>query len=157
MCSENQMRITIDARRIHFDFTLPRDKQVIVLQGKSGTYKSTLFNVLEHYYRYGSDTGITVECEKEIGFIGWSYWEHLEFRELYFEKYSNNLYFIYEGTRFFKKPEFAEAIKVNKTNQYVIITREQLKYISRSDCAIIDWNKEKKSPWKNTSTYTEKL
>ena len=118
--NNNQMRIIIDARRIHFDFTLPKDKQVIILQGESGTYKTTLFDVLEHYSCYRKYCGITVECEKGIRFIGYDTWE--DYRDIYLVEKSNQLLFIYEGCDFFNDPEFPKTIRKNKTNQYVIIT-----------------------------------
>ena len=150
MRKANEMQIVIDARRIHFDFTLNRDKHVILLQGKSGSYKTTLFEVLEHYYRYGKDSGLTVECEKKIVFIGYDSWKNM--REYYLVEHSNQLTLIHEACHFFNTPEFAEVIKRNRTNQYLIITREKLKYIDVNDYEIKQWNKEGKCPWKFKST-----
>ena len=110
-------RILLQSKRIKYDFEIRRN--ITVIRGNSGTGKTTLINMLNDYNNYGTDSGISLSCNKKCVVLSGEDWK---MRLSYIKE---SIVFIDEGNRFIKTDEFAKEIK-DTDNYYVLITREKL-------------------------------
>ncbi len=115
-------------------YTLEIERNVTVICGNSGTGKTTLINLLENNQRYGTKSGISVQCSRKCVVLHNDNWE------LMLENTHNSIVFIDEGNEFVRSKEFADSIS-GSDNYYVIITRESLPQIPYSVDAVLELKK----------------
>ena len=102
---------------MQYKFTIRRN--ITVVCGDSATGKTTLIEMIQEYNNNGSDSGVSISCDKECVVLSGRSWQ----QDL--KRISGAIVFIDEGNRFMLTDEFAQAIK-KTDNYYVLITRECL-------------------------------
>ena len=110
-------RISVSTKRIKYDFTINRN--ITIIQGDSGTGKTTLVGLIRRFYEQGSKSGVKLECDRVCMPLGGRDWYKL------LDGVHDTIVFIDEGNAFVKSNDFARAAKASD-NYYVIVTREAL-------------------------------
>ena len=110
-------RVIVQNKKIKFDFEIRRN--ITILRGDSATGKTTLVEMIQEYEELGSDSGITLQCERNCAVLSGRQWE----KQL--AGLSQSIVFVDEGNVFTASKEFAAAIQ-KTDNYYVIVTRESL-------------------------------
>lgn len=109
--------IIVQNNRIKFEFEVKRN--ITIIRGDSATGKTTLMNMVETFERLGSESGISISCERECRTLNNSNWLTV------IQNSHESIIFIDEDTKVIKTKEFASEISASD-NYYVIITRENL-------------------------------
>lgn len=110
--------VEVSNRDAKFTFDLYRN--ITIVRGKSGTGKTTLFDMIADYTRLGAvESGVNVSCDKPCVALVDIDWKN-QLRNI-----SDSIVFIDEGANYLSSIEFAEAVK-NSDNYYVIFNRESL-------------------------------
>lgn len=109
--------IKVSNRDASFTFELYRN--ITIVRGKSGTGKTTLYDMIADHTRLKNDSGVNISCRKDcIALVDMDWKNQLN-------GISDSIIFIDEGAEYIKTPEFAKAVK-NSSNYYVIFSRESL-------------------------------
>ncbi len=110
--------IKIADRRVKYTLELVRN--ITVIQGDSGTGKTTLFDMVSAYSRLKERSGVQIQCDKSCtALYAESDWE-TRLRNL-----SDSIIFIDEDAEYVGSREFAAAIR-DSDNYYVIFSRQPL-------------------------------
>ncbi len=67
-------RIIVETRKIKYDFAINRN--ITILTGDSGSGKTVLIDMIREYRRYGSDSGVTVSCDRICKTLDNEDWEY---------------------------------------------------------------------------------
>ena len=122
---KGSIHIEIENRRkIKYSFDLTRN--ITIVQGFSGTGKTTLYNMIEDFSSRGESSGVKINCNKKCVIL---YDKNLW--KIQIENISDSIVFIDEGASFITSTEFAGSIK-NSDNYFVIFSREPLHYLPYS-------------------------
>lgn len=116
-------RVIVQNKKIKFDFEIRRN--ITILRGDSATGKTTLVEMIQEYEELGSDSGITLQCERNCAVLSGRQWE----KQL--AGLSQSIVFVDEGNVFTASKEFAAAIQ-KTDNYYVLVTRESLETLPYS-------------------------
>lgn len=130
-------KIRIKNSRNSYEFELKRN--ITILCGDSGRGKTTLFDMISEYNRFGKNSGVSISCDRPIYALrGGSWREELE-------KKDDSIIVIDEDSHFIKTEEFASALKGN-SNYFLLITRNYLPQLPYSVDEIyeISGNKNKR-------------
>lgn len=115
--------IKIFSRRIKYKLAICRS--LTILKGDSATGKTTLVEMIAEYERNGSESGVSLSCEKDCVVLAGRHWaERLT-------QINDSIVFIDEDNRFVASEDFARAIQ-GTDNYYVIVTREPLENLPYS-------------------------
>ena len=109
--------ITVSNRDAKFKFDLNRN--ITIVRGKSGTGKTTLFDMIADYTRQKEKSGVNISSTKPCVALIDTGWEYQ------LAETKDSIVFIDEGAQFVRTKEFARAVK-NSDNYYVIFNRESL-------------------------------
>lgn len=109
--------IKVANRDANFKFDLYRN--ITIVRGKSGTGKTTLYDMIADYTRLKDKSGINISCSKPCVALVDIDWKNQ------LGNISNSIVFIDEGAEYIRTPEFAREVK-NSDNYYVIFSRESL-------------------------------
>lgn len=102
---------------IKYEFTINR--QINIVKGNSGTGKTTLISMVDLLYRFGSTTGVHLDCPVDCVTIFGVDWQS----EI--SKIDNSIIFLDENSRFIKSKDFAKVVE-HSNNYYVIVSRDPL-------------------------------
>ena len=115
--------ISVQNNTVKYAFSLKRN--ITIIQGDSATGKTTLVDLIREYEQNGTDSGISLSCEKKCRVLEGNDWNsHLSLLK-------NCIIFIDEGNRFVESKEFASEVK-KSDNYFVIVTREGLENLPYS-------------------------
>ena len=110
-------RITIQDKRIRYDFSVKRN--ITVIKGDSATGKTQLIEMLAAYSADGENSGIELACDKKCVVLTKERWvENLRMIK-------DSIVFIDEGSLFVTSHDFARELD-GSDNYYVLITRDSL-------------------------------
>lgn len=110
--------VKINDRRVRYSFELARN--ITMVQGDSGTGKTTLFDMISAYTRLKDRSGVQIACDKPcIALYAVSEWE-AQLRSIH-----DSIVFIDEDAEYISSHAFASAIR-HTDNYYVIFCRESL-------------------------------
>lgn len=109
--------VEVKNRDASFKFDLYRN--ITIVRGKSGTGKTTLFDMIADYTRLGEKSGVNISCDRKCVALIDSEWKYK------LEHTMDSIVFIDEGFEQLATKEFASVIK-NTNNYYVIFCRENL-------------------------------
>ena len=110
--------VNISDKRVRYSFDLTRN--ITVVQGDSGTGKTTLFDMISAYARLKDRSGVQIVCDKAcIALTADSDWQSR------LGNIEDSIVFIDEDAEFVSTHEFAAAIR-HTDNYYVIFIREPL-------------------------------
>ncbi|MGN0613921.1 MAG: translation initiation factor 2 [Porcipelethomonas sp.] len=115
--------VEISNRDARFKFDLNRN--ITIIRGKSGTGKTTMFDMISDFTRFGEASGVNVSCDKNCVALTDIDWKNQ------LSNTSDSIVFIDEGVEYLNTKEFAKAIK-NTDNYYVIFNRENLRELPYS-------------------------
>lgn len=68
-----EYKIRVKNSRNSYSFSLKRN--LTVLRGESGRGKTTLFDMIREYNRYGKESGVSISCDRELLAIVGDRWE----------------------------------------------------------------------------------
>lgn len=109
--------VKVSNRDASFKFDLYRN--ITIVRGKSGTGKTTLYEMISDHTRLKDASGVNVSSTKECVALVDIDWKNQ------LNGIRDSIIFIDEGAEYIKTPEFAKAVK-NSDNYYVIFSRESL-------------------------------
>ena len=115
--------VEISNRDARFKFDLNRN--ITIIRGKSGTGKTTMFDMISDFTRLGEASGVNISCDKNCVALTDIDWKNQ------LSNTSDSIVFIDEGVEYLNTKEFAKAIK-NTDNYYVIFNRETLRELPYS-------------------------
>lgn len=110
-------RIRIKNSRNTYSFELRRN--ITVLRGESGRGKTTLFDMIHEYNRFGKNSGVSISCDREIIAIDGNQWEEDILA------HPSAIIVIDEDSHFIRSRDFARTVQ-GSDNYYLLITRNYL-------------------------------
>ena len=110
-------RIIVHNVRLRYDFVIKRN--ITIIQGDSGTGKTTLISLLRLRDNLGDGSGVDVICDVPCTILEGNRWKS-QLTEI-----ENSIVFIDEENAFIRSEDFAKAVQ-KSSNYYVLITREGL-------------------------------
>ena len=111
---------TIKARDSRVRYNLELTRNITVIQGNSGTGKTTLFDMIAAYARLQERSGVQLTCDKPcVALQADTDWQHR------LSGIADSIVFIDEDAEYVGTRQFAEAIRATD-NYYVIFSREPL-------------------------------
>lgn len=118
-------KYTIEVSNNRVTFFLEIKRNITIIQGNSGTGKTTLIRLLSDYNRLGPSSGVSVKCDKECIALIPTDWKQ------YIDSSHDKIIFLDENNSFIHSKEFAEAVS-HSDNYYVLIIRDSLPQLSYS-------------------------
>lgn len=110
--------VKVSDRRVRYSFELVRN--ITIVQGNSGTGKTTLFDMISAYTRLKDKSAVQIVCDHPcIALLADADWQAR------LEKISDSIVFIDEDAEYISSREFASAIRYTD-NYYVIFSREPM-------------------------------
>lgn len=116
-------KIEVSNNRVTFFLEVKRN--ITIIQGDSGTGKTTLIRLLSDYNRLGPSSGVSVKCDKECVALIPTDWKQ------YINSSHEKIIFLDENNSFIHSKEFAEAVS-HSDNYFVLIIRDSLPQLSYS-------------------------
>ena len=110
-------KVSVRNSRNSYSFVLTRN--ITLLCGDSGRGKTTLFDMIHEYNRYGRSSGVSVSCDKKLVTLSGDDWSS----EL--SKISNSIVVIDEDSQFIRSIDFVRAVR-GSDNYFLLITRNYL-------------------------------
>lgn len=110
-------RIRVKNNRNSYSFELRRN--ITVLRGESGRGKTTLFDMIYEYNRFGKNSGVTISGDRALIALVGEDWESS------IEKHPGTIIVIDEDSQFIRSRDFARVIR-RSDNYYLLITRNYL-------------------------------
>ncbi|WP_044973945.1 hypothetical protein [Ruminococcus sp. HUN007] len=129
--------VTVKDSRNSYKFELKRN--ITVLTGESGRGKTTLYEMISDYNRFGKSSGIKIACNVDVIAVDGIDWKEK------ISEISNSVIIIDEDNSFVRTAEFAETVKHN-SNYFLLITRAYLEQlpVSVDEIYEVTGNKNKK-------------
>ena len=115
-----EYKIRVKNSRNSYSFTLRRN--LTILRGESGRGKTTLFDMIREYNRYGKESGVSISSDRELIAIEGDQWEDEILRN------PGKIVIIDEDSHFIRSKDFAETVK-GSDNYYLLITRNYLEQL----------------------------
>ncbi len=110
--------VKVSDRRVRYIFELVRN--ITVVQGNSGTGKTTLFDMISAYTRLKERSGVRIDCDMPcVALHADSDWQ------VRLENIHDSIVFIDEDADYISTHDFASAVR-HTDNYYVIFCRESL-------------------------------
>jgi predicted ATPase len=110
-------KVNIKNNRNSYTFELRRN--ITILKGESGRGKTTLFEMISDYNRFGKNSGVSVSCDKGIIALAGNDWEEV------IDKNPGTIIVIDEDSQFVRSEEFAKVVR-GSDNYFLLITRNYL-------------------------------
>lgn len=108
-------RITVQNKRIRYDFVIRRN--ITVIRGDSATGKTALVDMVQEHFENGEGSAVELICDKQCAVLEGRTWMG-QLSEI-----EDSIVFIDEGNDFVMSDQFSAVIK-KTDNYYVIVTRE---------------------------------
>lgn len=109
--------IRVKNSRNTYQFELKRN--ITILRGDSGRGKTTLFDMIREYNRFGRNSGVSISSGKKLYALDGEQWE----TDL--AAHAGEIIVIDEDSSFIKSRDFARAVRCSD-NYYLLITRNYL-------------------------------
>ena len=140
--------IRVRNSRNSYSFELKRN--ISILCGDSGRGKTTLFEMVQEYNRYGRDSGVSVSCDREVLALEGDDWERV------LTKTQNKVVFIDEDSEFIRSDDFSRLVR-GSDNYYLLITRNYLPNLPISVDEIFELSGKKNKKFKRVFHDVEKM
>ena len=115
-----EYKISVKNNRNNYSFLLRRN--LTILRGESGRGKTTLFEMIRDYNRFGKESGVSISCNKELVIVEGDRWEEI------ISANPDKIIVIDEDSRFIRSRDFADMVR-GSDNYYLIITRNYLEQL----------------------------
>ena len=131
--------IPVKIRDSSNSYTFELKRNITVLCGDSGRGKTTLFEMVEDYNRYGKSSATKISCNCDIIALRGRDWREQ------IEAITDSIVIIDEDSDFIRSKEFAETV-LKSNNYFLLITRTYLHQLPLSVREIYELtgNKNKK-------------
>ena len=131
--------ISVKIRDSRNSYTFELKRNITVLCGDSGRGKTTLFEMVEDYNRYGKSSATKISCNCDIIALRGRDWREQ------IEAITDSIVIIDEDSDFIRSKEFAETV-LKSSNYFLLITRTYLHQLPLSVREIYELtgNKNKK-------------
>lgn len=114
---KGKFRVRVSNAKVRYDFELRRN--ITVVQGNSGTGKTTLFDMVAEHTRLKEKSGVNVSCDVPVVALIDIDWKNQ------LKNIRRSIVLIDEGANYITSKDFSKAI--NKSdNYYLLFTRESL-------------------------------
>lgn len=143
-----EFKVRVKNSRNNYSFTLRRN--ITVLRGESGRGKTTLFDMIHEYNRFGKESGVAISCDRELVAIAGEKWE---------EGVTENpgkIIVIDEDSRFIRSEDFAKAVR-GSDNYFLLITRNYLEELPISVDEIYELTGAKNKHFKRVYSDIDKM
>lgn len=114
---KGKYRITVQNKRIRYDFEIKRN--ITIIRGDSATGKTALVDMVREYYENETKSGVVLQCSKRCVVLEGKGWQ------MQLASFKDSIVFIDEISEFVSSKEFAADIQ-KTDNYYIIVTRESL-------------------------------
>ena len=112
-----EYKIRVKNNRNSYSFTLRRN--ITILRGDSGRGKTTLYEMIAEYNRYGKESGVFISSDRELLAVSGDNWQDTIVAN------PQKIIVIDEDSAFIRSDEFAKVVK-RSDNYYLLITRNYL-------------------------------
>ena len=119
--------VRVSGNRVTYELTIKRN--ITIICGDSATGKTTLLEMIDTCLRYGSDSGIQLECDVPVQVYITD--NRRENWKTQLEEMEGGIVFIEEMNSFIKTQEFAEYVGHSRS-YFVLVTRWSLKNLPYS-------------------------
>jgi len=110
-------QIRVRNSRNSYSFELRRN--ITVLRGESGRGKTTLFEMIHEYNRFGKNSGVTVSCDRDLIAVVGDEWETV------IKNHPGAVIVVDEDSQFIRSKDFARVLR-GSDNYFLLITRNYL-------------------------------
>ena len=110
-------QIKVKNNRNSYSFELHRN--ITILRGESGRGKTTLFEMIYEYNRFGKNSGVAISSDRELLALSGDDWESV------IKKHPGTVIVIDEDSQFIRSKDFARVLR-GSDNYYLLITRNYL-------------------------------
>ncbi len=110
-------QIRVRNSRNSYSFELRRN--ITVLRGESGRGKTTLFEMIHEYNRFGKNSGVTVSCDRDLIAVVGDEWENV------IKNHPGAVIVVDEDSQFIRSKDFARVLR-GSDNYFLLITRNYL-------------------------------
>ncbi len=121
-------------------YRLDLHKRITLVRGNSGTGKTALYEMMNDYTDFPTDSGINVSGDKPCAALSYWYWEH-QLRRLH-----DCVVFLGEPQYYMELEELAEAM-LRTDNYYVLYTRENLPVFPEDDVEVCEMKANGREHW----------
>ena len=118
-------KYTIEVSNKKVTYRLEIKRNITIIQGDSGTGKTTLFRMINEYNRYGNSSGISLVCDKECIALTELNWQN------YLSNAEEKIIFIDEDSKYIHTRDFSKLVNYSD-NYFVLITRDSLPHLAYS-------------------------
>lgn len=109
--------IRVRNNRNNYKFTVKRN--ITIICGNSGTGKTTLFDMIRDYNRFGKQSNVRISCDKDVVALSGDDWMNR------LSSISDSIVIIDEDSDFIATHEFARAVR-NSDNYFILETRDYI-------------------------------
>lgn len=143
-----EYKVRVKNSRNSYEFTLRRN--ITVLKGESGRGKTTLFDLINEYNRFGKQSGVTISCDRELIAVAGDRWKD--------EILGNpgKIIVIDEDSHFLRSSDFARVVR-GSDNYFLLITRNYLSALPISVDEIYELSGNKNKRFSRIYTDIEKM
>ncbi len=132
-------QIRVKNNRNSYTFELKRN--ISILRGESGRGKTTLFDMIYEFNRFGKSSGVAVSCDRELIALSGDDWESI------IAKHPGTIIVIDEDSQFIRSKDFARVLR-GSDNYFLLITRNYLADLPISVDEIYELNGAKNKKFK---------
>ena len=143
-----EYKVRVRNSRNSYLFSLRRN--ITVLGGESGRGKTTLFDMIHEYNRFGKESGVSISCDRQLVAISGDKWEDDILNS------PGKIIVIDEDSHFIRSKDFARVVR-GSDNYYLLITRNYLKELPISVDEIYELTGTKNKRFSRVYTNTWKM
>lgn len=110
--------VSIRIKDSHSSYSFELKRNITILCGDSGKGKTTLYEMIADYNRYGKSSSVKLTCNRNVLAVDGTDWMGK------IQSAKESVIVIDEDNRFIGSRDFAEAVK-NSDNYYLLITRRR--------------------------------
>lgn len=143
-----EYKISVRNNRNSYTFTLKRN--LTILRGESGRGKTTLYEMIYEYNRFGKNSGVSISCDRELLAVDGAGWSDT------IASNPNKIIVIDEDSQFIRSEEFANVVK-KSDNYFLLITRNYLSELPISVDEIYELTGGKNNKFKKIYTHIDRM
>ena len=140
----------VRVRNQHNSYVFELHRNITVLRGQSGRGKTTLFDMIREYNRFGKQSGVSVSCDAELIAVDGDNWE----KEIHTRP--GSIIVVDEDSSFVRSKDFAREIR-GSDHYYLLITRNYLAELPISVDEIYELTGEKNKKFKRVYQEIERM
>ena len=140
--------VRVKNSRNSYSFELKRN--ITILCGESGRGKTTLFEMIQEYNRFGKQSGVSVSCDRPLIALEGEDWEDS------IDRISSSVIVIDEDSRFIRSRDFAAKVR-GSDNYFLLVSRNYLPELPYSVDEIYEITGAKNKKFKRVYTDIDRM